>query len=205
MNEAEKKIIQQRTIEATHKGLMGISGKLGLIARYLGQEIVVQNDGSGYMSEFMGVTRTAAPLDYDLQEDSEIRTSEVLDAFGFPIENPHGYGWSEKDAARQQMSSFPIGWYFDGLHRRVHMDIKYIEEKSELIVHYKGYLVFREMAGELLTYTPYPEWEDHVESFYKTANKMNVDKRKQEKEERLKEAVKNKESWIQKLRSNWGI
>src|SRR4051812_31315520 len=44
MYEKEKIIREQRTIEATRKGLMGLDGKLGGILRYLGKPVIA---GSG--------------------------------------------------------------------------------------------------------------------------------------------------------------
>ncbi len=205
MHENERKIKEQRTIEATRKGLVGgSSSKLGTIARFMGQAIIIQNDG--YMSEYIGMTSTPAPLDPLGEEpkDGEYPTIEILDAFGYPIQSPTGQGWNEDYANRQQMSSYPIGWHFDGLNRGVHLEIKYLDEKSELTVHYKGILVFRELGGDLLTYNP-SEWEDKVEDFYRIARKRFDASRKEERKEDIEKAKKNKESWIQKMRQNWGL
>jgi hypothetical protein len=46
-DEKENRIKEQRTIEATKKGLMGAGGKLGIIVKNMGQPIIAQN-GSDY-------------------------------------------------------------------------------------------------------------------------------------------------------------
>lgn len=55
MRNKEDIIRDQRTREAVKKGLMGQGGKLGCIARYLGQEIVRQG-GSYYTQNFIDLT-----------------------------------------------------------------------------------------------------------------------------------------------------
>jgi hypothetical protein len=47
--ELEKRIIEQRTIEAHKKNLIGFQGKLYLIARFLGDEIIKQSEELNYL------------------------------------------------------------------------------------------------------------------------------------------------------------
>ena len=49
MNEKEKRIQEQRTIEATKKNLMGLTGKIGTIVRNLGQPMISQCEGGTFL------------------------------------------------------------------------------------------------------------------------------------------------------------
>ena len=206
MNDKEKKIKEARTIEATRKG---ISEKLNLIVRVMGQPILTHYEGGLFSdhggNSVIGMTSTSAPLDYyEEEENDEYDTLEMLDAFGQPIENPQDDTWSESKRPRKRVDSHIIGWYFDGLNRGVHLEIKYMEEISELTVHYKGYLVFKEIGGDLQAYNP-TEWEDKIMEFHKSAQKMHNVNRKEEKKEREVENLKAKQSWIKQMRDMWGL
>lgn len=199
MNDKEKKIIEQRTIEATRKGLMGFSGKLGIILRSLGQPIISQADGI-YMSEYFGYSSN----NYD-QNDEEIGTMEVLDLLGNPIEEPFDDSWTNKNSNRKNISIRNIGWHYDGLNRSMHLEIKFLEEQAELTVYYEGNLVFKEISGELKTYIPFDDWELKIESLFKASKKIDDVVKTKEKTERLEEAKKNKSKWLKKMKENWGI
>jgi hypothetical protein len=65
----EEKIVQEkRTIEAITKNLMGLGGKLGIIAKYLGDKIIRQG------SSLYDVSYMDDP--YDLPDDGGIKDSE---------------------------------------------------------------------------------------------------------------------------------
>jgi hypothetical protein len=206
MNEKEKRIKEERTREATKKGLMGISGRFGVIMRNLGSPIVLQGDSGGAL-DIIGFTRTEMPSAYP--EDNEnyagLPTMEMLDEMGQPVNEPEGYGWTQKNSSRQGASVTTIGWHFDGLNRGMHLEMKYLEGESEIIVHYKGHLVYKEVGGDLKTYAPLPEWESWVNDLYGVAKIKDDKNKKIERDERIAEAAKTKESWLEKLRKNWGI
>lgn len=199
MNDKEKKIIEQRTIEATRKGLMGFSGKLGIILRSLGQPIVSQSDGI-YMSEYFGYSNN----NYDPNEN-EIITMEALDLLGNPIEEPSDPSWANKNNNRKNISTRDIGWHYDGLNRSMHLEIKFLEEQAELTVYYEGNLVFKEISGELKTYIPFDDWELKIETLFKSSKKIDDLVKTKEKTERIEEAKKNKSKWLKKMKENWGI
>jgi hypothetical protein len=48
----EARIKEQRTIEATKKNLIGMEGKIYLIARFLGNEIVYQSSEQNYLDDY---------------------------------------------------------------------------------------------------------------------------------------------------------
>jgi hypothetical protein len=200
MNEKEKKIKEQRLIEATKKGLMGISGKLGIIVKILGQPLIHQSDG-GYGDVF-GYSST--PF-YAYEENDEIQTIEVLDDYGNPVEEPNSIEWNTNKSPRKHETIRAIGWIFDSLNSGINMEIRYITENSELTVQFNGVYVYRESEGDLRSYVPSEEWESKVESLYKKAKKINENLNKNIKEEKLNKAKKDKESWLDKVKKNWGF
>ena len=48
----EARIKEQRTIEATKKNLIGMEGKIYLIARFLGNEIIYQNSDQNFLEDY---------------------------------------------------------------------------------------------------------------------------------------------------------
>lgn len=200
MNEKEKKIKEQRLIEATKKGLMGISGKLGVIVKLLGQPLIHQSDG-GYGDVF-GYSST--PF-YSHEENDEIQTIEVLDDYGSPINEPNSIEWNTNKSPRKHEAIRAIGWIFDSLNSGTNMEIRYITENSELTVQFNGIYVYRESEGDLRSYVPSDDWESKVESLYKKAKKINENLNKSIKEEKINKAKKDKESWLDKVKKNWGF
>lgn len=49
----EDRIREQRTTEATKKNLIGMEGKIYLIARFLGHEIISQSDEQNFLDDFL--------------------------------------------------------------------------------------------------------------------------------------------------------
>lgn len=209
MNEQEKKIQEQRTIEATHKGYMGIGGKFGVIMKILGQSIVDMSEGGTVVDTHYMEDPYELPVDTnqirthkDLMDS--IPVMEMFDALGNPIQEPDSPEWDSRQD-RINYTQSQIGYHFDGLGRGMHLEMFYKEEQSTITVHYKGYEVFRETAGILKGFNPLPEWEEWVESLFKAASMKDKKARKTEAEESLEEAVKDRQSWLEKLRLRWGI
>lgn len=202
MNEKEKKIKEQREIEAIKKGLMGISGKIGLIVKLLGQPLIYQSEGSS--GEIVGYSSTPFYYENNDNED-EIRTIEVLDDYGMPVQEPNSIEWNSNKSQRIHETVRSIGWIFDSLSTGINMEIKYIIENAELTVQYDGVYVYKELEGDLKTYVPSDSWELKVESLYKRAKKINEELNKSVKEEKLNKAKKEKESWITRMKNNWGL
>ncbi len=204
MYEKEKRLKEQRIIEATNKNLMGISGRLGTIVKYLGQPIISQEDGS-MGDSFRYSSHT---LDYHWlgnADENEIPTMEITDALGQPVQEPQSEEWGAKNATRQVWNVHHLGYHFDGLNRGIHLEIKYLEDESELAVHYEGNLVYKEVTGDLMLYVPSVEWESNIDKLYSSAKKLSDKDRKKEKQERIQSAKVAKEHWIDKLRKTWGI
>ena len=207
MRDKEQKIIEQRTIEASKKGLMGFSGKLGTILRYLGQPIVTNS--AGMWSEQMGYSANSLDeyLGYkidDYDETPEMETMEVYDDFGQPIQSPNSPEWTPS-TSRKAYSIDKIGYYFQSLSSGINLEIKYLDDRKELITNYQGYLVYKELGGELQAYVPSEEWEKHINNFYRMAKKKEDAARKKEKVEKVVKAEKNKAKWLETMKKFWGI
>jgi hypothetical protein len=200
----EKRIKQERTIEATKKGLMGFEGKLGVIVRNMGQPIISHEDascpdlGSTEFFEYSGKT-----LDEILGREPEgIPTIEQYDKTGNAVAAPEGWEWTQ-GGRRQAVAAKSLGWHFDGLSRGHHLEIKLMG--NELTCMFKGYLVYAETGGDLKAFVPNKDWEDRVETLYKVAKKKDDSVAKEEKAERIVESVKDKADFLQKIKTFWGV
>lgn len=210
MRDKEQKIIEQRTIEASKKGLMGFSGKMGTILRYLGQPMLTHYEGvwnssreelgysSSTLDEYLGYDI------YDNEPEATMETMEAYDDFGHPVESPNSPEWGTA-AKRKAYTVDKIGYYFQSLSSGINLEIKYLDNNKELITHYQGYLVYKEMGGELQAYVPNEEWEKHVDSFYRLAKKKEDEARKKEKVDKVLKAEKNKAKWLETMKTFWGV
>ena len=70
-----------------------------------------------------------------------------------------------------------------------------------MVVYHRGYLVYKEIKGDLFSYIPNEEWEDWTNSLYKLAK----EKHRKQKEEDFKQITikneKDKKSWMEKIKS----
>ncbi len=173
----EKLIKEQRTIDANKRNLMGVSGKLGIIARYLGHPIISQSGEGGFGCE-------SNSLDFDtfLYDDDE-----------------------EIPVIEENTNSHEIGYVFDGLSIGNHIEIKYLEADHKLIVNYKSYRVYEEIAGDLTAYAPFKEWEEIIDKIYEKARKKQKEMSKDEEEINEQQNAQEALSFFQKLRLRWGI
>lgn len=206
MNDKEKRIKQERMTEATFHGLMGFSGKFGVIAKYLGTPIIEQKE-SMHSEHF---TRSSVPFDfwestYNDSTDDTLPTMDTYDTLDQLIGEPAGPEWTPRNNKRVSGNATQVGWHFDGMSRGIHLEIKYINDNSEIVVYYKGHVVYKEIAGDLFAYVPLDEWKEKVDSLHKTAKKLENESRKTESIERLEAGKKDKQSWIEQLRKTWGI
>ena len=119
----------------------------------------------------------------------------ILKHLGEPIVSQEGlfsdvsyfdHFWEDEDND-ESMQTFPdgslshdVGIFFDGLSRGMHLDIKYMENKRELTVYEKGYLVYKESSGDLLCYIPKESWEKKINNLHERAKHMEKSKKKKE-------------------------
>jgi len=207
MGDAEERIIEQRTVEAMKKKLMGKQGKLGVILTNLGEPIISNSGGGLYDSTAFGEDWDE---EFDLHEaknPNELLTNIPtmhVDNVNEPNTSDEDDLWANKPEPTE-FGSYNIGWIFNGLNRGMHLEIKYIDHVKELTVHYKGFQVYNEVSSELKGYAPLDEWENWVNSLYKAAQAKSKSTAKEEKKEMSKEAERQKKNWLEKLRLRWGI
>ena len=148
MNDKEKVIKDQRTIEASRKGFMGLGGKLGCVLKNLGQPIVSQHEGG---------------LMYHSTSLEDYANMEVEDPYDLRGGTPEEILDQIEVMDMDETTIHSLGWMFDGLSRGMQLEIKYVTETNVLTVHYKGHMVYNEIGGELGAYAPMKEWEDCIE------------------------------------------
>jgi len=199
MHEQEKRIKEQRTIEANRKKLMGLDGKLGCILKYLGEPLIRQDEGDWFHS--------SRYLD---EEDSRRETTwggtpeEIIEQI--PTDD-----WGDllpDECYRSQPVKYDteeIGMVFDGLSSGMNLEIRYLKQDNLLTVKHEGRLVYREVAGELEAYVPAPQWEDMVNRLFPLAKKREVTAIGEAVQQRREKNRKDKLGFLEKLRTKWGI
>jgi hypothetical protein len=197
----EERIREQRSIEANKKGFVGQNGKVSVVLRMLGGPVVAQHEGGFYVdTNYLGQPETHEDEPTDAL--GMMRGMPTMGSDANP--RPESSEWSEMEEPGQY-STRTVGWHFDGLSRGMHLEIKCDESASEFEVHYKGYLVYKEIKGELFAYRPIEEWESWLERLYKTAKELQRKAKEKEFEERIKESEKEKSGWLDSIRSRWGF
>lgn len=165
-------IREKRTIEATRKNIMGGSGKLGMIAKCFGSEIIKQGSGT-YDQTFL------ERFD-DFEEEETVPVME------------------DESISKE-------GYFFDGLSRGMHFEIKYLNS-GVLTAYHLGYLVYHEISGELFTYVPNDNWEKLiVEPLYQQAKLKAETMKKEQKEFSEMNNLRKAQQFIINLRNRWGF
>ena len=181
MQQREKAIREKRTIEAGRKNMIGVTGKLGTIARYLGHPIKLQGSGVNdirSLDEYLGEA-------YDVYAPPPGDELPVFDEDTAFIET--------------------IGYVFDGLSRGIHMEIKYLDDSKTLTAYWKGYRVYQEVAGDLFAYAPFDEWESKVDKLYEQAKVVAVRHQDEQRAIDEEKARRKQAGFLQRLRLRWGI
>ena len=204
--EIEEKIKEKRILEATKKGIIGQNGKIAIILKVYGEPIIGQKEGGSLIDSYY--------IDLENRNDQksleDINNPEDL-LRSIPIMNlgehdrPQSDEWLGDMPEGNYYSTEVLGMHFDGLRRGMHMEINYNHESSEMTLYYKGYVVYREIKGELMSYAPYEEWEKWIESLYRSAKEKHRQIKEEEFEESIKISEKEKKFWWQKIQERWGI
>lgn len=204
--EIEEKIKEKRILEANQKGLMGQNGKIAIVLKVLGEQIIKQSEGGYYVDSNYLDLEGNNNLEKSIHDlDNPIDLLKQIPIMGIEETNrPEGKDWTEISDIRYYGTD-TIGMHFDGLNRGMHMEIKYDDIISELVVTYKGYTVYKENKGELLSYNPIDEWEKWIESLYKIAKEKQRKTKEKEFEESIKNNEKEKQIWWEKIKNRWGI
>lgn len=181
MHDREKQLKDIRTMEAIQKNLMGAGGKIGVIVKHLGEKI--RSHGS-------------ACLDSTMLSDPWFLEDE---------DGPNGYSPERIYDMEDFGEPTVTGWYFDGLNRGMHLEIKYIEDTRDLTVQFKGYVVFREIEGQLDCYAPNEDWEELIERLYSAAHQKAVATGNVRLQENKKTAARKAVAYLDKMRLRWGL
>lgn len=203
MYEKEKLIKEERTREATKKGLMGLDGKLGCILRYLGHPIISET-GSWFQSnegeDFHG---------HLFDDENDRPVGERIEGGDNEVDDAGWRGSSQEFAGIKKMEgdgiAQKIGWHFDGLSRGMHLEIKYLSERAELNASWKGTSVFTEVLGELYQYVPGDDWERCINRLYGMAKKLQEKAHREGVEETKVEIEEEKWNFLDNLKKLWGI
>lgn len=173
MLEKEKRIKEQRLIEATSKDYLGIEGKFGHILKYLGEPILSYTESGNYFSS------NEMPDYLNLDSGDEL---PVLDI---------------------ESNVNTIGYMFDGLSRGMHLNITYINEDKKIEVYYKGYLVYREIENDLDTFFPLKEWEEIINKLFILAKTKKISSHQEVMTERENQGKKIKENFLKLMYKKW--
>lgn len=101
--------------------------------------------------------------------------------------------------------TFEVGRQFDGLSKGVNLSIIIIHHLREITVRFEGQIVYKEISGELESYSPNKVWEDWISRLYDSARKLHRAEIAQLKKE--SNETKNYKSLkiLEELRKKWGI
>jgi hypothetical protein len=185
----ENVIREKRTNLAVSKNLMGPSGKFGVILQAFGSPTLRQGSG------LVDVNFLQSPYDdYVYTEYSPTMSDQ---------DGPIAYRDEILDQYDEAL--YNEGLHFDGLSRCMHIEIFYWHATNEIKVTYRGFQVYKEVAGELHSYAPFPDWEEMIEKLYRAAKeRLKKSKVVHEVEVAEKVQAKKKQFW-QMLRLKWGL
>lgn len=173
-------IRDERTREAIKKGLMSGSGKIGIIARVLGDRVVARHGSNAGQSpvfeNLFSFSQNFMDDDMEGEEGTFIPTME--------------------DGERHTAS------LFNGYSRGLHLEIKH--DGPEIWVRWQGEIVYHEMAGELAAFCP-GDWEEAIEKLSLEARRKEG--QYLEATERRNEIVgqRNKDAFLDLMRRRWGL
>jgi hypothetical protein len=191
----EKRIIDIRNAEAVKLNLTGLDGKLGCIAKNLGQPIIAQYDGGKYYS--------STEWDYLNYNDTD-ELPCISDGREFEGDCSEINDGLFKSHNKKVVSTENVGWFYDGTNYGFHLEIK-CNLDGEIIVYYKGYKVYEEVPGELKRFNPNGDWLSIINKLHETAKLKERDTKKVNRQKQIEENEQNKVSWIKQMREKWGI
>lgn len=179
MFDREDRVKEIRTIEATKKGYMGLTGKLACVVRNMGSAMVSETPDL-YSATFMDDP-------WELPSDRDPYDGSV-------VHDPDENAWSRK-----------IGYLFDGLGRGMHLEIRYMSDDKSLTVHHQGHMVYKEVSGDLYAYAPSPDWEGMIDRLYPVAKAVADESKERDAEAAREEAEKRYAGFVEKLKLRWGL
>lgn len=195
-SQKEKVIRERRTSLAVKNNMMGPSGKIGIIVKAFGHPIM--NEGGCYVDTNY--------LEDPYEDFTDIEYEKTLSEQNGPVawRNEILEGDGGAGVVHDENPNF-LGYVFDGLSRGIHIEIKYMRHEHMLRVDYKGYEVYKEVAGELEAYSPAEDWESIINRLYKHAKEKYKQIKHEEQIEILEAVEKKKATFFERLRTRWGF
>jgi len=179
MRNKEDIIREARTIEAVRKGYMSAAGKIGVIARVLGDRVVARHGNNvGVSPVFENLYGFGQNFLEDDEEEDEGQLPTMIDGERHTASLYNGYS---------------RGW---------HLEVKL--DGPELWVLWQGERVFHEIAGQLEMYCP-GEWEPIIDKLCIEARRKEntyielADQRSELVGQRMKDA------FLDDMKKKWGL
>ena len=149
----------------------------------------------------------------------EGKFSQITKKLGFPIVNQGGLYVDEsylqdvfKEEDENEIKTFDeneatyeIGRQFDALSRGINLTITVMYHLREITVVYEGHTVYKEVSGELESYSPDKSWEEHTNKLCDLAKKIQREEKIEERGKKQKEKEAEKNRILENLRKKWGI
>lgn len=189
MGDKENFVKEQRLIKATTNNLTGLDGKIGQILKYMGDPVISQESSFFSSTEWPDVYEV--PNDDMPTQDMEAQSIEegkILSCLKWGINMELSY-------FKESLVQIKI----TDLHN------EWIQAEKVMTVNYQGYVVYREIEGDLETYIPMPEWEQAIDRIYEYCKKIKKVAKSEREEEKKEESKIQKLGIIARLREKWGI
>jgi hypothetical protein len=196
MDNKENLVKEKRLIEATAKNLTGLEGKIGQIIKYMGSPIISQTSNvyeqtSCYdIFPYMNV--------YDTPDEGNLPTEDMDTPLREIGRNLSALKWGinmELSYMKESKIQVKISEFYN----------KWIDVEKVMTVTYKGYVVYREIEGDLESYLPDDEWEASLDRIYESCKKLKKNAKIDMQEDNKAENKKDKLSLLARLRDKWGI
>lgn len=122
------------------------------------------------------------------------------------LENPCDLKEEEEILTMDEFDqSYETGMQFDGLSRGINMSISVHYHLREILVRFKGSIVYKEVSGDLEGYVPNEEWEKEIERLFVLARNREKLIRPIEKKEAVEQNERKKKDIFNYLKTKWGL
>lgn len=181
MRNKEDIISEARTIEAVKKGYMSAAGKIGVIARVMGDRVVARHDSRNVGHDPVYENLYGFGQNFMYNEEDELEEGQLPEMTDGERHTAHLY------------NGYSRGW---------HLEIKL--DGPELWVLWQGERVFHEISGRLEMYCP-GEWEPIIDKLCVEARRKEntyielSDQRSELVGQRIKDA------FLDDMKRKWGL
>lgn len=180
------RMIEGRVASAAKKE---ITTKMIAVCRVLGQPIRSHHGGFG--EQGLTVSHPAFPW----RDDDSVGDHPVFDWFS--------------DKARHADdgdNAATVGYIFDALNWGQNLEIRYLDDYSELKAYFHGKVVYKEVLGRLEGYVPGPDtWEPLLDRLFAAAKARHESRRAERAAVVESQAAKKAKEILSRLREAWGF